>query len=441
MEFLAWKPINLILGLFAAFLIVLAIASYSGQLNNIFSGFCDKWPMFCGSGDVDEQVARASTDALVCAVNSVNTGDPSYAEDCEIEGVAGQSTNNKGGNILTIKPESVGKMVLKPSIDKNSVARKSFTGLVSMLSLADENPSSGPISCEQGEIKDYSIPFIVFAEDETKARETCDKTCDYGEPYTECTPKVTEKTNLFGKTKTTEYHEMRPQGKYLQCECRNDNIGDGITKDVTGVDMMDLMENCKKYMEDNGGSGEEVAKSYIVPGTCKEVEPSYTATGLTSYMVKNTETIESRAIKVTKCTCNINLADSENYIYPVYGSNEEEARMDCKNDYDYLYENVYNVNIGDYSTSNCKQYDGDMSLYTFKESSGFLFFKKDYNYPYQKHTLQKYQCDQERIGHPQKCTVIGFSLPQSFKGLKRPEEWIEGFGDPKFLVYFDSRYP
>ncbi len=40
---------------------------------------------------------------------------------------------------------------------------------------------------------------------------------------------------------------------------------------------------------------------------------------------------------------------------------------------------------------------------------------------------------------PLTCEVKNYALPQKFEGIfSKPEEWIAGFGDPKFLTYFQS---
>ena len=41
----------------------------------------------------------------------------------------------------------------------------------------------------------------------------------------------------------------------------------------------------------------------------------------------------------------------------------------------------------------------------------------------------------------QKCTLYNFQLPQSFEGTAKASEWINGYGDPLFLVYWQAFPP
>jgi hypothetical protein len=73
-----------------------------------------------------------------------------------------------------------------------------------------------------------------------------------------------------------------------------------------------------------------------------------------------------------------------------------------------------------------------------------IFLKFAYNlnsnnlFQYEEERILFYDCNMEYTETTTKCTINEFSLPQSFEGLEKPKEWIEGFGDPEFLVYFEK---
>lgn len=126
----------------------------------------------------------------------------------------------------------------------------------------------------------------------------------------------------------------------------------------------------------------------------------------------------------TKCQCNMKDENGKDISFSVYGENEDMVNKICADFEINPYDSEKPTGLIFQSISNCQEITGNFLLYDDPDINEK--FSKDF-----------FECIP--VEGSVECTVKNFNLPEKYAGLfDKAEEYIAGFGDPSFLVYFQS---
>ena len=438
-----WTMFALVLCLIGGILFVAMLQTSGGNLGSMLEEFCRNWPEFCGQRtQMEEQIAKASMDMLVCAVNRVTTGNPDL--ECEIEDITSIGT---GGGSILLPTYTTGSMILEPRIDDNPVARDSLSGysvFLSSVSFQEEDADEPPVECGPGEkITRYDyirIRASGTAEANSKCSEACDKS-DY-----DCISSLRDPLIY-------NYHLALPINSdnkitMLKCECYYTSYYDILKKYVTedlgafvGNTLNDVVINCIDfhsrefygYFKQNDLPLPTLDEMTLE--NCESVEVSKSSFGTDHPYYEIVAEVETAA---KEYACYTEMDEDVNVkLYSLDGS--EDLEKVCEPIFDLYGNQLYN-----FEDENELIYNGD---YPDDGESKFLLLKYRFNknavimeddYHYEDNQIGFYDCKMELEIPTISCSVNDFLLPQTFEGLDKPKQWIEGFGDPEFLVYYEK---
>lgn len=383
------------MGIFLVILIfggvVLVIIAGWGGLGNMLNDFCQKNPTWCGASkaaDSDYRIAKASSDALFIAINCI-----ANPADCR--------SDCSDSNGCTFDPN-------------NLVIQAGLFGTVS----ASDQDDIVTLKCVEDAYYDVDDVYEFLPSSLDDAQSICNDWCTIED---KCEP--TESRHVY-------LDELYRKDHVLGCSCSFlDDEGKLRTRiqKTYGFDIEDVISECREYFSDERwiilGSTPEPDDIYI--GNCEEFSISEDSAAREFYDRKLEDSdSESYYTSGKECTCNLyeNQGDTVPVTsYPVYGLDIESIHspvVRCSKDQANM--DSSGSKAEDYSLSGCKDFGGELIYYKEGDSGA------------QGPLLHK--CQERTID----CTITNFQLPQE---VSNADEWIGGFGDPLFLVYWQAFPP
>ncbi len=254
------------------------------------------------------------------------------------------------------------------------------------------------VECEEIETREYEDWKIYVPQKDSE--NFCN---EYANTFKLKGKVIQEKEKLIEWTDAL-YFESIPYLKIwaLECVCEDKTTNRQIS--IAGANRRDVLQKCRNYLQTNW---ENIALS-----SCTEKEFS-------GNTLNNLEKIidysDKAFMRLQKCTCQLEKNNEIIETYPIYGGDLNEIENKCRNDA----ESDPDLSFG--GLKDCEWIEGSFLLY----NTGLEENKNSENFfecvPVEKKTV--------------KCTVKNFNLPQK---VSKAEEWIAGYGDPKFLVYWQK---
>ena len=361
--------------------VVILIIAVSGGLSSLLTEFCAKNPTICGGEDPNSkanyETAKASVDALVCAINSVA----------------------KGKDLCSTVLASTGSSTTTQAIGRNF----GLTGFA----IGDQQPSA---KCEEKSTvtKTRTVSAAFYATDASSADAVC-KQSYCGNDAT-CTANDLKSSSLT-------FERIRPKGTLLECTCET-TMGSAQRQTVYGIDRHHAHRACMDLFPSFANN--------IYLYDCKENtdQAKYDSminfwVGPSGHAIFGMKDVQLNAKKY-ECTFSGDKGEERYFVYGIGAGADAQARKACENDV--LYSTKY------YTINKLTSYQ----ISAPQEVAG-LFLATDFSMAEEtKYTLNsQYQCQTTTTSKSFTCAVNNFRLPQ-----KVQEAWIWSYGDPQFLAYW-----
>ncbi|MBN2330730.1 MAG: hypothetical protein JXC85_02845 [Candidatus Aenigmarchaeota archaeon] len=391
-SFLSGTPMQLILVLIAAIGFLAFVTLGAGNITQFLRETCEKYPElpFCGGLEAvearDYQTAKASTEALVCAINSV-----------------AQGSEWLGGGQIDCN-EYFGKSgpVAVPDSDYERIEKSINAGLgvfddEGCRDRCIEELCQGIPGCEVESSTYIETLKTVDAGHEGDVNYTSRRCeCVVGisnDPRVSCGQEETEKF---------EYYAVREAGTILECECIYSGGSENIIKSKAfGLTKEQAVYNCH-----------DLAKR-DVEIQCEEINIEDSPGGNAWYLSIQADSVILKG-EMRRGLCKL---DGEREKFHVYGYDDTNVFAQCDYDYD---ASRFSINPWLINTAVSRE------VVKYEDFTGeLIFYKKDFTgrVPYY------YQANQFE------CALSNFELPQEITDW---EEWVPWHGDPRFLIYWQN---
>ncbi|MCK5608909.1 hypothetical protein KAR91_43955 [Candidatus Pacearchaeota archaeon] len=373
---------------------LLLVIGATGGFTDVLRDFCEKNPKWCGEGTDDDEdnynIALLSTEVLVRALNCVLEPSTCSCSEQKCEFSVDEDKMKNAGFFDSVLAEKVNTITLECKQDTT------------------------PIASKPPEIKfeNLLLPFSV-------AEERCKEGCVESEGCT---------SYLKYSSEALTYDLIRDK-TLLRFSCSYDGTA------YDSVIAFSRQEARAKCIEVARNDGKEISMEIPDPKLYLQYHDAPANNGNQYNTVSSVEARSS--VKARKCTCD--LLGQRRETYSVFGFTDEEARDLCIADsktkyalYNCCFDPDCNIksspdftpSISSYGycfdETKCEDYEGDVMF-----SSGTKPLD-----------IYRFKCTHEFTGKPPfSCNVENFQLPQY---INNAEDWIGGYGDPEFLVYWQA---
>jgi hypothetical protein len=245
------------------------------------------------------------------------------------------------------------------------------------------------IKVECSETSPSSIGKITFAAtDDNSAHDYCEDTC-------------TNDCEVSLKKEKMEYHAIQKEKTLIRCDCYCGDVQKGSN---LGLINRHAEQECEKKCSDS---------DIVEVKNCVNIHVDTSKFDEESTKFYNDIIDDAKIIPSVGKQCICRGENGEEDKHYSYGVDDIFAGWDM----------CWSFNYKGSASGDCSDFEGNLLFYEDNDIKG-----TGYRDP-----LQKYVCD--RTADTMKCKVIHFQLPQK---ISVADEWIKGFGDPAFLVYYQK---